>query len=262
MLNFLLPYEVWSDGPLGVLGRLDRPEIRARFRAGLDALAVPLDQITIAWTACTSRPPGGTREGDVSVHSALSSEEPGQPAWGLKLADFVAQRGKPVEEALIDLLIDSNLATLMVVGPHGKDHLVEPLIGHDLAILGSDGIYFPGGHVHPRVFGSAGRWLGPLVRDRKVQSLETAIHKASGKSAARFGLTDRGVIRQGAFADLIVFDPVTISDRATYDQPLQSCVGVHTVIVNGRPIVADGDALTSPDGQLPGRRLRAVHSRE
>ena len=135
-------------------------------------------------------------------------------------------------------------------------------IQHDLAILGSDGIYFPGGHVHPRVFGSAGRWLGPLVRDRKVHTLEAAVHKASGKAAARFGLADRGVIRQGAFADLVVFDPAAIRDRATYDQPQQKCIGVDTVIVNGQPIVAQGESLTVAAGQLPGRRLRADHTRE
>jgi N-acyl-D-amino-acid deacylase len=248
MLNFLLPYEVWADGPLGVLGHLDRPGIRARFRAGLDALAVPLDQITIAWTDGGSRLPGGTREG----------EAPAAPLIGLNLAEYVALRGKPVEEALIDLLIDSNLATLMVVGPYDKDHLVEPLIAHDLAILGSDGIYFPGGHVHPRVFGSAGRWLGPLVRDRRVHSLEAAVHKASGKPAARYGLTGRGVVREGAFADLAVFDPATITDRATYAQPRQECVGVEVVIVSGQPIVSGGGPLVDLSaGRLPGRRLRA-----
>jgi N-acyl-D-amino-acid deacylase len=239
MLNFLLPYEVWADGPLGVLAHLNRPTIRARFRAGLDALAVPLDQITIAWTGAHYR----------------EGEAPGEPLLGTTLAEFVARRGKSVEEALIDLLIDSNLATLMVVGPFEKDYLVEPLIAHDLSILGSDGIYFPGGHVHPRVFGSAGRWIGPLVRDRKVHSLEQAIHKASGKSAARFGLADRGVIRQGAFADLVVFDSATVADRATYARPQQECVGIEAVFVNGQPIIISGRPAAPTADSLPGRRL-------
>jgi N-acyl-D-aspartate/D-glutamate deacylase len=141
------------------------------------------------------------------------------------------------------------LATLMVVGPFDKDHLVEPLVKHDLAILGSDGIYFPGGHVHPRVFGSAGRWLGPMVRDRRLHTLEEAVHKASGKSAARYGLAGRGLIREGAFADLFVFDAAAITDRATYDRPQQECVGVEAVIVNGQLIRPSNDRL------LPGRVL-------
>jgi N-acyl-D-amino-acid deacylase len=261
MLNFLLPYEAWEDGPLGALRHLDRPEIRERFAAGLEVLGFPLEQIHIAWTDCRSRLPGGTSAGDcgsiAASGSARQAEPTGEELIGMPLPQFVRQRGKPAHEALIDLLIESNLATLMVVGPPDCDHLVEPLVRHDLAILGSDGIYFPGGRVHPRVFGSGGRWLGPLVRDRKVFSLEEAVHKASGKAAERFGLAGRGVIREGAFADAIVFDPQTVADRATYDQPQQTCVGIEQVIVNGRLLGTLGLLGTPGDGQpLPGKFVR------
>ena len=239
MLNFLLPYEVWADGPLGVLSKLDRPEIRARFRAGLEAHSVPLDQITVAWTGRSPLPDG--------IKDSLI---------GMKLSDYVQQVDKPVEEVLIDLLVDSNLATLMVVGPDGLDHLVEPIIRHDLAMLGSDGIYFPGGCVHPRAFGSAGRWLGPLVRDRGVFSLEEAVHKASGRSAVRFGLENRGILREGAFADLVVFDPEAISDRATYADPQQTCVGIDRVFVNGRAILEGAESVDIDKPQQPGRFLK------
>jgi N-acyl-D-amino-acid deacylase len=242
MLNFLLPYEVWQDGPLGVLAKLDRPEIRARFREALTAFGVPLSQLTIAWTAAS---------GDEPLH-------------GMNLDQYVEIQNKPVEEALIDLLVDSNLATLLVAGPLRDDDLVHPLIQHDLAMLGSDGIYQPSGQVHPRVYGSAGRWLGPLVRFHELFSLEEAVHKLSGKSAARFGLADRGVIRQGAFADVVVFDPETISDQATYDQPRQPCVGIEYVVINGRMVIAKGqsameatdEAVETHHGRLGGRYLR------
>lgn len=233
MVNFLLPYEVWSDGPLGVLSKLDRPETRARFREALAAFGVPLSEIHIAWTAAP---------GCEGLH-------------GMCVDEFVRQRNKPVEEALIDLLIDSNLATLLVAGSP-LDHLVEPLIQHDLAMHGSDGIWHPGGHVHPRVYGSAGRWLGPYVRDRKLFSLEEAVHKLSGKSAARFGLADRGIIREGAFADVVVFDPATIADRATYEQPQQACVGVEHVVINGRLAIQNGKATTDAAQPLTGRYLK------
>jgi N-acyl-D-amino-acid deacylase len=233
MVNFLLPYEVWSDGPLGVLSKLDRPEIRARFREALAAFGVPLSEIHIAWTAAP---------GCEGLH-------------GMCVDEFVRQRNKPVEEALIDLLIDSNLSTLLVAGAP-LDHLVEPLIQHDLAMHGSDGIWHPGGHVHPRVYGSAGRWLGPYVRDRKLFSLEEAVHKLSGKSAARFGLADRGIIRQGAFADVVVFDPATIADRATYEQPQQACVGVEHVVINGRLAIQNGKATSDAAQPLTGRYLK------
>jgi N-acyl-D-amino-acid deacylase len=245
MLNFLLPYEVWEDGPLGVLSKLDRPEVRARFREALAAFGVPLSQLTIAWTA--------------------ASED--EPLHGMNVDQYVEMQNKPPEEALIDLLIDSNLATLLVAGPLHDDHLVHPLIQHDLAMLGSDGIYQQCGQVHPRVFGSAGRWLGPLVRDRKLFSLEEAVHKLSGKSAARFGLANRGVIRNGAFADLVVFDPQTIGDRATYDDPRQPCVGVECVVINGRIVIAGGkpamesanESVEATKGCLCGRYLRRVN---
>jgi N-acyl-D-amino-acid deacylase len=139
------------------------------------------------------------------------------------------------------------------VGPP-TDQLVEPLVQHDLAILGSDGIFQPGGHVHPRVFGSVGRWLGPFVRDRKLFSLEEAVHKLSGKSADRYGLAGRGVVREGAFADLVVFDAATITDRATYERPQQSCAGVDYVVVNGRLVI--DHATPIPEAPAVGRFLR------
>jgi len=235
MLNYLLPYEVWANGPLGVLAQLGRPEIRSRFREALICFGVPLSQIHIAWTAA-----------------------PGGEAWhGMSLEEFVSQRGKEAHEALIDLLIESNLGTLLVAGPP-TDHLVEPLIQHDLAILGSDGIYQPGGHVHPRVYGSAARWLGPLVRDRKLLSLESAVHKLTGQSAARFGLPDRGILRERRFADIVVFDPATIGDRATYENPQQQSVGVAHVAVNGKLIIENSQPATSPDSRHCGRFLRPL----
>jgi N-acyl-D-aspartate/D-glutamate deacylase len=123
-------------------------------------------------------------------------------------------------------------------------------------MLGSDGIYQPGGHVHPRVYGSAGCWLGPLVRNRKLFSLEEAVHKLSGKSATRFGLPDRGVIRQGAFADLVVFDPASIADCATYDEPQRPCTGVEHVVVNGRLVIENGTAVSTLAQPLPGRFIK------
>jgi N-acyl-D-amino-acid deacylase len=234
MVNFLLPYEVWQDGPLGVINRLDRPDVRAHFREALAVFGTPLSQIHIAWTAAPRC----------------------EHLHGMCLDEFVRQSNKPVEDALIDLLIDSNLATLLVAGP-SLDHLVEPLIKHDLSMLGSDGIYFSSGRVHPRVYGSAGRWLGPLVRDRKIFSLEEAVHKLSGRSAARFGLPNRGIIREGAFADLVVFDPATITDNATYEQPTKRCTGIDHVVVNGRIAIANSKPTDlSTEGPLSGRYLR------
>ena len=122
-------------------------------------------------------------------------------------------------------------------------------------MMGSDGIYQEGGHVHPRVFGSAGRILGPLVRDRKLFPLETAVQKMTSIPAIRFGLADRGELREGAFADVVVFDPETITDRATYENPQQTCVGVEQVFVNGVQILKDSEPIKVAGERQPGRAL-------
>ncbi len=237
MLNYLLPYEAWDDGPLATLAAMRRPELRRRFAAGLEAYPLNLDKIHLAW---------------------LPSRENARHQ-GKFLSDYVAETGRPAEEALYDLLIEERLAVLLVFN-EGEDPLVRPLLQHDLCMLGTDGIYFPDGTVHPRMYGSAGRWLGAAVRDWQLFSLEEAVRRASGFAAQRFRLADVGLIRQGAWADLMVFDPATIIDRATYDNPHQPTVGVRHVLVSGVPIVADGqpvaeDKLPRP---LPGRVVRCV----
>lgn len=233
MLNYLLPYEAWRDGPFGVLARMGRTELLARFRAGLANLGVPLDRLHIAWTSSW----------DNSTHH------------GKFLSDYVAEMNRPAEEALYHLLVEENLAVLLVINA-GDDSLVRPLLAHDLYMMGSDGIWFPDSVVHPRVYGSAGRLLGSCVRDWKLFSLESAVQKLSGIAAARFGLRDRGVIRAGAWADLVVFNPETVGDLATYEQPHQVCTGIEHVLVGGVPVVAHAQPVEFGSERPPGRYLR------
>lgn len=231
MLNFLLPYEVWEAGPLEVLARMGRDEMLARFSAGLDAMGLGLDKFHIAWTASW----------DNSAHH------------GQTLADYVAETGRPAAEALYHLLIEENLATLLVIDS-GDDALVRPLLQHDLYVMGSDGIYFPDSMQHPRVIGSAGRLLGPCVREWGLFSLEDAVFKLSAGPARRFGLRDRGEVRPRAFADLVVFDPETVADQADYHCPQQLCTGFEQVLVNGAFVIKDGQPQEFA-GACPGRRL-------
>jgi N-acyl-D-amino-acid deacylase len=234
MLNFLLPYEVWEDGPLAALGKLTDPAIQARFAAGLDAYDLELDKIHIAWT-----------------HSKENARHQGK-----LLSDYVVESGVPAAQALCNLLIEERLAVLLVFN-QGDDALVRPFLSHDLYLMGSDGIFFEEGVIHPRMYGSAPRLLGPCVRDWKLFSLEDAVHKLTGGPARRFGLKDRGEIRPGAWADLVVFDSETVADLATYDNPHQFAVGIPHVVVNGVPIVEDGQPCFKFDGPLPGRALRS-----
>lgn len=232
MLNYLLPYEAWREGPLSVLARMGKRELLARFRAGLANLGVPLDRLHIAWTSSW----------DNSTHH------------GKLLSDYIAEMNRPAEEALYHLLVEENLAVLLVINA-GDDSLVRPLLAHDLYMMGSDGIWFPDSVVHPRVYGSAGRLLGSCVRDHQLFSLEAAVQKLSGIAAQRFGLRDRGVIREHAWADLVVFNAETVGDLATYEQPHQTCTGIEHVLVNGVPVVEQAQPVQF-DERTPGRFLR------
>lgn len=231
MLNFLLPYEVWEDGPLGVIQRLHDRSIRRKFRDFLNQLS--LESTHIAWVA-----------GKENSHHQ-----------GKNLATYIEEVGLAPEDALSNLLIEENLAVLLVLHG-GDDKLVHPFLQHEKYMMGSDGIFHEDGAIHPRQYGSATRVLGPCVRDHNLFSLEEAVYKLSAYPAKRFGLKDRGTLEVGRFADVVVFDSKTVSDKATYRQPHQYSVGINDVIVNGVPIISDGKAIQTPAEELPGRVLR------
>lgn len=234
MLHFLLPYEVFEQGPLGVLPRLNRPGVRRRFAELLKHPArCGLDQMYLAWVA-----------------TADNRQHLGKP-----LSEYVASTGNRDADALCDLLIEENLAAL-VVFRLGDDTLVEPFLRHPRAIIASDGIFHQDGPVHPRQYGTATRAIGPLVRDRRVFSLEEAVHKLTAAPARRFGLKGRGAIEPGAAADLAVFDAATVSDRATFEHPHQVSTGMRYVIAGGTLIFQDGQEVELPEESLPGRSLR------
>jgi N-acyl-D-aspartate/D-glutamate deacylase len=231
MLNYMLPYEAWEDGPLGVLPRLRRPEIRRQL--ALSLREVQLEQIHIAW---------------VQSRDNLQHQ-------GKTLAQYVKEIGLPPEEVLCNLLIEENLAVLLVFH-QGEDDLIAPFLTHRLYMMGSDGIYHPDSVIHPRQYGSATRLLGRYVREQKLLSLEDAIYKLSGYPASRFGLKNRGYLREGAFADLVVFDAEQVADRATFAQPHQTSIGIDHVLVNGARVIAHGQAVDPLPKPLPGRALK------
>ena len=104
---------------------------------------------------------------------------------------------------------------------------------------------------HPRAYGSFARLLGKYVREERVIPLEAAIHRLSGLPAANLRLADRGRLKEGYFADVVVFDPATIADHATYAEPHQYATGVKHVFVNGRQVIRDGEHT----GAKPGRAV-------
>ena len=232
MLNYLLPYEIWRDGPLAALPKLQDPALRAHVARSLQAYAPNLDAIRIAWL------PGKEN----------SSYQ------GKTLAEYVGDVGKAPEDALCDLLIEENLAVLLVFF-QGDDRFVEPFLAHDKYMMGTDGVYHEDSVIHPRQYGSAARLLGSCVR-KGLFPLEDAVWKLSGAPAARFGLKDRGFVEEGRHADLVVFDPEAVQDHATFSEPHQLSSGVEDVLVNGVPVIRDGAPVQTEGPDLPGRALR------
>lgn len=128
---------------------------------------------------------------------------------------------------------------------------VRRVLAHPMSMIGSDGLPHDE-RPHPRLWGAFARVLGHYCRDEQLFSLPDAIHKMTGLSAQRFGLCDRGVLREGAFADLVLLDPIRIQDKATYENPRQMCEGIERVMVNGQWAFARGQV----QGAGVGRFLR------
>ena len=127
---------------------------------------------------------------------------------------------------------------------------VQRILAYDSTMIGSDGLPHDA-RPHPRLWGTFPRVLGHYARDVGLFSLEVAVYKMTGLTAARFGLADRGVVREGAFADLTLFDPATIIDAASFDDPLRPAQGIHSVIVNGAVVWREQRST----GARPGRVL-------
>ena len=129
---------------------------------------------------------------------------------------------------------------------------VRRVLAHPTTMIGSDGIPSVEGKPHPRLYGTFARVLGKYVRETGLLTLEDAVQRMTGLSAEKFHLTDRGLIREGAYADIVVFDPHTIADVGTYQEPRCYPPGVSYVVVNGRTVVDRGQHT----GVCTGRLLR------
>jgi N-acyl-D-amino-acid deacylase len=169
---------------------------------------------------------------------------------GLNLAQVAAQTGKAPADTLMDLLLEEKCTVGMVSFSQSLENVAK-VLAHPALMIGSDSIpLFEGdgdrpGKPHPRTYGTFPRVLGEYARERKLFPLETAVHKMTGLPATRLGLPDRGVVREGAAADLTVFDPTTVKDESTYPDPHRYPTGIPYVIVNGR-VAVDGGRLTGP----------------
>ena len=241
-LRHHLPAWVHAGGLPALLGRLRDPAGRARLRYDLVE---------------------GMAKAGISLRFyrwdlTRVSESPTRPDYaGLTLAEIGAREGKAPVDALLDLLLADGGRTGGIYF-HIDEGDVRAIMRDPHVGIGSDGLYTgrPGhqgrGRPHPRHFGTFPRVLGRYVRDEGILALPEAVRKMTSLSADVLGLAERGRIRVGAAADLVVFDPAAVADRATFEAPHGAPVGIGAVVINGVPVVLDGE----PTGATPGRVLR------
>jgi N-acyl-D-amino-acid deacylase len=244
-LDQLVPPWAHEGGRGEMLARLSDPETRKRIARDM---TVGCDDwpnfFVIDWD-------------DIQITSATTAAN--QQWIGKKVGDVARARGCAGVEACIDLLLEERASVGMINFIMDEDE-VRRVLQHPLSLIGSDGSAMSAaarqGQPHPRFYGCFPRVLGRYCRELKLFSLETAIRKMTGLPAEQLGLPDRGVLRAGAAADVVVFDADQIIDKATFEDPHQYPAGIDAVIVNGRLVVHQGEHL----GHRPGQVLHAARA--
>ncbi|HWN97901.1 MAG TPA: D-aminoacylase [Blastocatellia bacterium] len=179
-----------------------------------------------------------------------------KPYTGKTLGEVAKLRGKSPEETIMDLVYEDRSRVGTVYFMMDEDNIKKQIrlpwvsFGSDAASMSPEEPFIKSS-THPRAYGNFARVLGKYVRDEKVITLQEAIRKLSGLPATNLGLDHRGFLQVGMFADVVVFDPNTIGDRATFEKPHQFAVGVKHVFVNGAQVIKDGEHT----GAKPGRAL-------
>jgi N-acyl-D-amino-acid deacylase len=179
-----------------------------------------------------------------------------KPLQGKTLAQIAKARGKDPVETLLDLLVEdqSGIGTVYFITAEENIRKLIPLpwmsFGCDESAQAPEGVFLKS-MPHPRAYGNFAKLLGKYVRDEKLVTLEEAIRKLTKLPATNLGLDHRGLIKEGYFADIVVFDPMTIKDRATYEKPHQYAEGMKHVFINGVQVLKDGEHT----GAKPGKAL-------
>ena len=240
-----IPPWAHDGGTTKLLERLRDPATRARIRKDLET---PSSEWDNEWQEI----PGPEAVVLCSVHAPEL-----RPLVGKTLAEAAKLRGQDPIDAIFDILIADEAFTYVAVSgmsePDVSLALVQPWvsINNDSAGTSPEGLLGKE-HPHPRAYGTFPRILRKYVREEKKLSLEDAICKFTALPAQRMRLADRGVLKAGMWADVVIFDPETVRDLATFEKPNQLSEGMDWVLVNGVPVI-DGGKMT---GALPGRVLR------
>jgi N-acyl-D-amino-acid deacylase len=224
-------------------------EARAR---GLE-VTIDVYPYTAASTALSALAPGGRLVREMDPHDIMIASVKYQHEFeGKRLDEIASMMDLPVEDATGKLLRDeeNTPVAVMFVMEEGD---VRRVLQHSTCMIGSDGIPSVTGKPHPRLYGTFPRVLGRYARDEGLLSLEQAVYKMTGLPAKTFRLADRGELREGAWADLVVFDQEAIADTATYEDPRRYPKGIAAVLVNGQVTVDEDGPSARQSGQVLAR---------
>lgn len=237
-LKVIVPQWAHADGVEAMRQRVLDPQIGAQIRAEIASSGHRWDWILVS--SCT--------------------KEENKRFEGKNLEEIAAMTGQQPIEAALQLLLAEDFEVGMVRFAMCEED-VEQVMRHPLVMIGSDASALATsgplakGKPHPRSYGTFPRVLGHYGRERGVLTLESAVHKMSGLTAARFRLWDRGLLRPGCYADITIFDQAKVRDAATFVDPHRHAEGIHYVIVNGQPVIDQGEQTE----RLPGKALRRHH---
>ena len=244
-LTAALPPWVQAGGHAAMVARLKDPAIRARVVAEMRDPHVDWENLRLLAGA------------DDRVLLIDFRNEALKPLTGRTLEDVARERATSPEETVLDLIVEDDsrvgAAYFLMSEENVELGLKQPWtsLGSDAESSAPEGVFLKSS-THPRAYGNVARFLGHYVRERGLMPLEEGIHRLTGLPAANWKLQDRGCLQPGCFADIVVFDPATIADHATYAKPQQYATGVAHVFVNGVQVLRDGEHT----GATPGRVVR------
>lgn len=240
-LNAAMPPWVQEGGFEAWRQRLQDPAIRARVAEAMDT---PTDEWENLYLAA----------GADNVLLTGFRNEALRPLIGQTLAEVAADRGTTPAETAMDLVVEDSSRVDVVYFLMSEENVQRQIalpwmtFGSDAGSMATEGVFLES-NTHPRAYGNFARLLGKYVREERVIPLEEAIHRLTALPAERLNIRHRGRLEPGYFADLALFDPEAIQDHATYEDPHQYATGMRHVIVNGTPVLRNGE----PTGATPGR---------
>ena len=235
-LTGVIPTWVQEGGREAWINRMKRPEIRERlFKDIREELK--------------KQPP------ETILMVGFNKNSVAKKYRGLTIAEASELRGESPEQTIVDLIIEDGSRIQCIYFSMSEDNIRKkiklPWVSFD-SDAGSYSDISKDFITHPRAFGSFVRVLGKYVRDEKLISMEEAIRRLSGFAADNLGINKRGYLKQGYYADIVIFDPKIVDDKATFEEPLQFAIGIEQVFVNGVQVISNGEHT----GEFPGRFIK------